>query len=172
MGDVSELPLRRVYLAYSLEQLTAVIMEQGQQVMREAGVEFSIRAAPIVLALMQNGALTAADIAKELGDPHQLVTQRVEALIELQVVTRVADRADARRKLLKITAKGYDQLKRLKDELDLLELVYQRLFSSLGVDLAAKTLDAIDALERSPLLERLQLVEAGNRKTQRKKPAK
>ena len=61
------------------------------------------RAAPIVLLLTTEGPLAAADIAKALKEPHQLVAQRLDALVDLKIVTRVNDAGDARRKLLKIT---------------------------------------------------------------------
>jgi DNA-binding MarR family transcriptional regulator len=156
MDDISELPLRRVFLANSMDQLSALIIEQGQQTLRDAGVDFSIRAAPIVLLLTKQGPLSAAVVAKTLNQPHQLVAQRLDALADLKIVTRVSDSTDARRKLLKITPKGRVQLARLKETLDLIEAVYERMFAKLGCDLAAKVLEAADELGRKPLLVRIR----------------
>jgi DNA-binding MarR family transcriptional regulator len=156
MSEINERPLRRVFLANSMDQLSALINKQGQQTLREAGVDFSIHAAPIVLLLTKKGPLTAADVAKILSQPHQLVAQRLDALVGLKIVTRVSDTADARRKLLKITPKGRLQLSQLKETLDLIEVVYERIFAKLGCDLAALVLEAADELSREPLADRVR----------------
>lgn len=156
LRGVSEKPLRRVFLGDALDQLSSVIVEQGQHTLRDAGVELSTRAAPIVLLLAKHGPLAAADIAKTLKQPHQLVAQRLDALVDLNLITRVSDPADGRRKLLKMTPKGRVQLVRLKETLDLIEMAYARMFDEIGCDLAAKVSAATDALRRQPLPERVR----------------
>ena len=159
MASLSEAPLRRVFLGNSIDQLSAQIIEQAKQVLREAGVELSTRAAPIILMLMKHGPMTAADVAKALNQAHQLVTHHVDALVSLEIVTRVSDPGDARRKLLKVTPKGHVQLVKLKEILDLIEVVYEDIFGKLGCDLAAKVLEASGELSRSPLAERIAAVQ-------------
>lgn len=156
IGGISDKPLRRVFLTTAMDQLSALIMEQGQQTLREAGVDFSIRAAPIVLLLTKKGPLAAADVAKALNQPHQLVAQRLDALVDLKIIARVSDPGDARRKLLKITPKGRTQLIRLKDTLDLIEVAYEQVFEKIGCDLAAKVLEAAEALTREPFPDRVR----------------
>lgn len=156
MVDLNETPLRRVFLARSLEQLLALLTEQGQRILADAGIELAIRSAPIVLLLTKDGPLTAADIAKTLDQPHQLVAQRLDALVDLKLVTRVGDTADARRKLLKITPRGRVQLRLLKERLDVIEAAYARMFAEIDCDLAAKVLEATEALSRAPLPERIR----------------
>lgn len=155
MTDVSEAPLRRVFLGNSIDHLSAQIVEQAQQILRDAGVELSTRAAPIVLMLMKHGPMTAADVAKALNQAHQLVTHHVDALVSLKIVTRVKDPGDARRKLLKVTPKGHVQLVKLKEILDLIEGAYEDMFAKIDCDLAAKVLEATAELSRSPLSERI-----------------
>jgi DNA-binding MarR family transcriptional regulator len=167
MEKLSEAPLRRVFLAPSLEQLATLITEQGQTILREADISFSIRSASIVLLLTKNGPLTAADVAKTLRLPHQLVTQRIDALIDLKIVERASDAADARRKILKITPKGRVQLQRLKETLDLVEAAYARLFADIGCDLAARVLEVGEQLTRLPLPERVR----AEKQARQEKPA-
>ena len=110
--------------------------------------------------LMKHGPMTAADVAKALNQKaHQLVTHHVDALVSLEIVTRVSDPGDARRKLLKVTPKGHVQLVKLKEILDLIEVVYEDMFGKLGCDLAAKVLEASGELSRSPLAERIAAVQ-------------
>jgi DNA-binding MarR family transcriptional regulator len=156
LSGISQKPLRRVFLGDTLDQLSAVILEQGQKALREAGVELSPRVAPIVLLLAKRGPLTAADLAKALQQPHQLVAQRLDALVDLKIIIRVSDPADARRKLLKMTPKGRVQLARLKEMLDLIEAAYERMFDRIGCDLSAKVLEAAEELSREPLADRVR----------------
>lgn len=155
MASLSEAPLRRVFLGNSIDHLSAQIVEQAQQVLRDAGVELSTRAAPIILMLMKHGPMTAAEVAKALNQAHQLVTHHVDALVSLEIITRVGDPGDGRRKLLKVTPKGDVQLVKLKEILDLIEVAYEDMFAKIDCDLAAKVLEATAELSRSPLSERI-----------------
>lgn len=155
MVDPDGMPLRNVYLGRSLQRLLVLIAGQGQETLRASGVDYSMRSAPIVLLLAKGGPMAAADLAKALGEPHQLVAQRLDALLDLDIVTRDSDAADARRKVLKITPKGRAQLRRLKACFDLLEAAYERLFAEIGCDLAGKVLEITEALTREPLPERV-----------------
>src|SRR5262245_17330374 len=112
-----EPPLRRVFITKTLEKLIALIEEQGEEARQHSDIELPGRTVPTVLLLARKGPLSAADISRELNEPHQLVTQRIDLLIALKVVSRVADPDDARRKLLSVTAKGKAQLVLLKQRL-------------------------------------------------------
>ena len=57
-------------------------------------MDFPSRSASTVLLLGSGKNLSAADIAKLLGEPHQLATQRVDLLITLGIVSRVDDPRD------------------------------------------------------------------------------
>ncbi len=148
-------PLKRVFVGATLEQLLKLMTEQGDEILAEAGVTFPPRAAPTVLLLMKGGPKTAADLAKELDQPHQLVTQRVEALIASGVVARTVDPSDARRKILIITDAGSDQLLRLSECLEKIENAYVTLFDELGCDVAAIAIDMFDELTRRSLRDRI-----------------
>ena len=147
--------LRRVFVGASLEQLLKLITEQGDEILKDAGVTFPPRAAPTLLLLMKDGPMSAADLAKGLHQPHQLVTQRVETLIDSGVIARTVDPADARRKILTITASGTTQLHRLNDCLQKIEAAYVGLFEEIDCDLSAVALAAIEALSRRALRDRL-----------------
>jgi DNA-binding MarR family transcriptional regulator len=146
--------LRRAFLANLLEQLAAQIVSQGEALLEDAGVIVPARAVSTLLLLGERGEMSAADLARVLRQPHQLVTQRVELLIGLGVVARVADARDARRKALRLTAKGRRQRALLNRALTRADAAFAALFDEIGCDLAAKAVDAMAALDRSPLLGR------------------
>jgi DNA-binding MarR family transcriptional regulator len=159
----AQAPLRRIFLAASLERLVALIIEQGDEALKHSKIEFPGRATPTILLLAKEGPMSAADIARRLKESHQLVTQRLDLLIEKKIATRVADPRDGRRKLLRITTKGYDQLKLLGVELRIVEQIWAQLFDEIGADLAQAALRAIDALEKKPLMARARALKSAGK---------
>jgi len=101
-------------------------------------------------------AMIAADLAKELDQPHQLVTQRIKALIELGLVERLDDPEDKRRKILGLTLKGKEELVVLESCLDIAEQVFLSLYQELECDLATITIKAMDRLSSKPMLDRIE----------------
>jgi DNA-binding MarR family transcriptional regulator len=146
--------LRGAFVAVALERLAGVIMEQGEAFLRDGGVEFPPRAASTILLLGEHGPMSVADLAKRLDQPHQLVTQRVDLLLALRLVDRSDDPHDARRKVLRLTAKGRAQLSRLNERLAVANEAFAGLFGEIGCPLHDVALRAIAALNRSSLVER------------------
>ena len=136
-----------------------LIVEQGEDLLRDAGLTFPSRAASTVLLLGERARLSAADLAKVLGQPHQLVTQRVDLLIELGIVSRADDSGDARRRILVLTSKGKRQFEKLKARLALAEAAFAALSAEIGCDLSGAALSAIAALGRSSVLDRVRALE-------------
>lgn len=152
--------LRRVFLVARLEEVASLLSAQGETTLRDAGVEFPARTAPLMLLLKKAGSMSAADLAKAVQQPHQLVSQRVEALLACKAISRTTDKTDARRKVLKITPKGERQLELLKHRLDLIEVAYAALFDEIGCDVSEVVLKLIDALRHTPLHVRIQSLES------------
>lgn len=152
-------PLRGAFVANTLERLAAVIVEQADALFRDAGLDFPTRAASTVLLLGERARISAADLAKALGQPHQLVTQRVDLLIELGIVLRTGDPGDARRRILVLTAKGNRQFKALQRRLALADAAFAALSAEIGCDLSGAAHSAIAALQRSSVLDRIRAIE-------------
>jgi DNA-binding MarR family transcriptional regulator len=153
-------PLRTAFLANTLDALAAQIVEHGEELLREAGIGFPARASSTVLLLGERTEMSAADIAKALRQPHQLVTQRIELLIDLGIVARIDDPRDARRKMLRLTGKGRRQFVLLNRVLEKAQAAFDDLFREIGCDLSAKAQQAVAALNRSALLSRARFTEA------------
>ncbi len=146
---------RTAFIARQLESVVEVIVQQGEAILDDAGVEFPSRAVSAVLLIGERGSVSAADIADALGQPHQLVSQRIELLIESGVVDRVADPNDGRRKILRLTDKGVQQHERLEARLDEADRVFAALFEEIECDLSAVCRRTLLALNESSLLTRL-----------------
>jgi DNA-binding MarR family transcriptional regulator len=147
-------PLAGAFVANQLERLAALIVAQGDALLQDAGVTFPPRTVSTVLLIGERGRMAVADIAKTLEQPHQLVTQRIELLIELGIVRRIDDPGDGRRKIVVLTAKGSEQHRRLGACLARAKAAFAALFKEIECDLPAAILRTTQALERSPLSTR------------------
>jgi DNA-binding MarR family transcriptional regulator len=153
-------PLRGAFVANLLGRLVDRIVAQGEDLLQDAGLDFPSRAASSVLLIGERGNISAADIASALGQPHQLVTQRIELLIDLKVVKRISDPKDGRRKILALTNKGTQQFLRLQTRLANAERAFQGLFEEIDCDLPAVAARAMEALGERSILDRVTAIEA------------
>ena len=147
-------PLHGAFLANRLDRLADLISDQGQEFLNEAGLDIPSRMVSIILLIENAQEITAAEIASTLNQPHQLVTQRIEILMNLALIERKADPGDRRRKLLVLTEKGQDQYKILQVSLAQAADVFAAMFKEIDCDLAEVAMRAIAALDRSSILDR------------------
>ena len=148
--------LKGAFLANRLSALVDLIALQGDSLLQDAGISIPSRAVSCVLLVGDQGQVSAADIAKALEQPHQLATQRVDALIKLGVLKRIEDREDGRRKILVLTARGKDQYARLNVRLAEAQQAFLGLFAEIDCDLPAVLERTLQALRSTPLLQRIQ----------------
>jgi DNA-binding MarR family transcriptional regulator len=148
-------PLRGAFVSNKFVHLTDLIAAQGEELLRDANINVPSRAVSIVLLIGEHGEISAADIANLLRQPHQLVTQRVDMLMDLALIERMSDPRDGRRKILVLTTKGIDQCARLKTRMVQVADAFVALYDEIECDLAAIATRAIDALERVPILDRI-----------------
>lgn len=150
-------PLTGAFVANKFDRLAAMIAEQGDELLRDAGIEFPSRAVSLLLLVGEHRRLSAADIAATLGQPHQLVTQRLDILTDFGLIEREVDPADGRRKTLILTGKGEAQYAKLQIILSEAARAFAGLFGEIGCDMPAFAMKAMGALSRSTLLERVNL---------------
>lgn len=148
-------PLHEAFLANKLDRLADLIVNQGQEFLNDAGLDIPSRMVSIVLLIENKREITAAEIASALDQPHQLVTQRIQILMDLALIERKADPGDRRRKLLVLTEKGTAQCKILHASLAQAADVFTTLFKEIDCNLADVAMRAIAALDRSSILDRI-----------------
>lgn len=150
---------RGAFVANILGRLADLIVAQGEDLLQDAGLDFPARAVSSVLLIGERGQISASDIANDLGQPHQLVTQRVELLIKLQIIERLHDPNDARRKILTLTDKGAAQFKRLKACLADADRAFEIMFTEINCDLPTIAARAMEALDKSAIRERVKTLQ-------------
>lgn len=148
--------LKGAFVSNKLLRLVDLIADQGDDLLREAQITIPARAVACTLFIGDNGQVSLADIAKALDEPHQLSAQRVEGLIELGLLERRDDPKDRRRKVLRLTKDGKTQYQRLLVRLAEIEQALADLYAEIDHDLSAILDSAIDALNRTPLLDRIR----------------
>lgn len=149
-------PLNGAFLARWLDRLSDLIVLQGDELLRDAELDMPSRAVSLMLLIGERGQLSAADAATELGQPHQLVTQRADVLLDLNLVVRKDDPTDGRRKLLALSAKGKLQHDRLLARLSEASVAFAGLFDEIECDLFSVSAKALEALNCISLLERIR----------------
>jgi len=143
--------LRGAFFATQLDQLAELIAVQGEALLQNSGIHIPSRAVSTALLIGERGKISAADIAEELKQPHQLVTQRIELLISAGIVNRLPDPDDGRRKTLQLTDTGIVQFEKLKQSLGDIERIFGDLFEEIDCDLPSVILKTSEALDQSSL---------------------
>jgi DNA-binding MarR family transcriptional regulator len=143
------------FLGRLSEALSQRIEEQTRPLFDEAGITVPVRSCSLLTALLEAGEASAADLARALGQSHQLVIQKCPALLRLGFITQHADPTDARRKIFRLTDAGRDQLARIDAYSVRISAVYRTLFEEVG-DVHGAILKALKALADKPLSERIK----------------
>jgi len=141
------------FLGRLSEMLSMRIEEQTRELFDASGIVIPVRSCSFLTALGQAGEASAAQIARTLGHSHQLVMQKVPALLRLELIVARADPADARRKLFRLTDRGREQLVALDAYSARISVIYRQLFDEVG-DVHRVILDTLTALEERPLSRR------------------
>jgi DNA-binding MarR family transcriptional regulator len=141
------------FLGRLSEMLSMRIEEQTRELFDASGIVVPVRSCSLLVVLEQAGEASAAQLARALGHSHQLVTQKIPALLRLGLITQHPDPADARRKLFRLTDKGRAQLASVNAYSDRIAEIYRTLFEEVG-DTHKIILDTLTALEERPLSQR------------------
>lgn len=150
-------PFSGAFVANRLDRLTSLIFDQGDEMLRNAGVAIPSQSVSLLLLVGEHGGLCAADIASTLNQAHQLVTQRVEVLVDLGMIERKADPVDGRRRILVLTPKGKAKYATLQSILPQAANAFAELFDEIECDMSAFSLKAMEALGRVSILDRIRM---------------
>lgn len=158
MPASTDLPARELddisFLGRLSEALSTRIEEQTRPLFDAAGITVPVRSCSLLTTLGSAGEASAAELARTLGQSHQLVMQKCPALLRLGLVTQHPDPADARRKIFRLTDAGHDQLRRIEAYSVRIREVYRSLFDEVG-DAHGAILRTLEALETRPLRDRI-----------------
>lgn len=148
---------RPLFLGRKADLLSTLIETQTAEILESYAISIPVRSCSLISALADLESASAADIAKHLGQSHQLVLQKIPALLKLKLIVRKADSSDKRRKIFSLTNKGCEQLEQLNAQSHQLEAAYEAINAELGVNVFEAISAMHSALERRPLADRLEV---------------
>lgn len=144
------------FTAHLLRRLSDELVEAAKHWYEECGIEAPPRTTSTLLALDERGALGVTELAALLSQSHQLVLQWVRRLRELGLVRSTTDRADGRRTIIALTARGRAEVAKLRAALAASEAATVEWLDEAGTRLH----EALWALERGarerPFIDRIR----------------
>lgn len=143
-----------VFLGRAVERLSVLIADQSRAVFDATGLVIPVRSCSLVTVLARLRTASASDLARELGQSHQLVMQKIPKLVRLGLIEHRTDDDDARRRLFHLTDEGMRQLAIFERCAKLIGTAYQELFAEVG-DIRRLVEQAAAALNDRPLNERI-----------------
>jgi len=144
------------FLAHLLRRLADELVQGAADWYPTVGVTAPPRTISTLLALDEHGPLAVTELAGMLRQSHPLVIVWIRELTRLTMVKSKDDPTDRRRTLVSLTAKGRNELVRIRSALMVMEQASAELLELAGPD----SLQMLWALERNcrdlPFLQRLQ----------------
>jgi MarR family transcriptional regulator, organic hydroperoxide resistance regulator len=138
-----------------LRRLSESIDEDAGRIYVDLGIDFQQRWVGILEQLDARGAQSVGELAGSLGIRHSSVSQTRRSLEEAGLVESDVDPKDARSRLLRLSARGKQLVRRLKPLWRILNSTSLELDHEAGRVIAA--LDRLDrALLRQPLYDRVK----------------
>ncbi len=131
-----------------------LINEQADVVYKQMGIKFPVVASSTVLYLSKSKEGSLTEIAKGLGLSHQLVSQRVKILLNLDLIKKQPAKNDKRKTIYTFTIDGERQSELLLEYCKGAEKAFDSLSESVGVDLITTMNKAITALNETSFAQR------------------
>ncbi|WP_265562205.1 winged helix-turn-helix transcriptional regulator [Sphingomicrobium arenosum] len=133
------------YLGKRLQDVLALATQQIAQVHAARGLVMPVEGTSTLHALAPGTRRSLTEIARQLGQSHQLIAQRLQRLVQQGLATKTADPNDGRRSEYQLTSLGVEQWEILDHFMDDVAIVNRRLFEEIGCDLVA----ALDAMAKA-----------------------
>ncbi|MEL7198205.1 MAG: hypothetical protein AAGL10_07800 [Pseudomonadota bacterium] len=159
------LPYDQAFIGARAMRLSNIIARQGDEYYEGAGLTVPSRTTSTILFIGNNGPSSLVEIARALGEQHQLTAQRTALLEDLSILQRKSDPNDQRRKLFELTKRGAAEAAFAEDLCRKVMDVLDDLNNELGFDLGEALDAAYRALSRKSLIERSETILDGARLT-------
>ncbi len=140
-------------LAFDLRQ---ILSSQAKELYQNIGLIFPPTCTSTMLQIGKNKGCSMADLATALEYPHQLITQRVNILLEHRLIRKRTSKCDKRRYDLELTKAGRHQLKLLEEFLDDAMMLFDNLNQEIEANLSQVLSRSIVALKKKDLLSRME----------------
>lgn len=147
---------QKALLGKRAEDLSNLIEQQTQPIFDSLGIIVPIKSCSTLLTLLELEQASLVDIAKQLGQSHQLVKQKLPKLMKLGLIQQHSDKEDKRRTLYSLTNKGKQQSKKIKEYLKQSAALVDSISEEIGVDIFEAIDKAAGALQGKSLWYRFK----------------
>jgi len=143
-------------LGSRLKRLSERLGQEVAEVYASAGAEFEPKWFPVFRLLAERQVASVTDIAALVGITHPAVNQFAQELTKAGLITSAADKADGRKRLLSLSAKGKRVAAQLQPVWQALHCSISELFQESDLNLLNAILATERALDRGSLLSRYE----------------
>ena len=148
--------LGTAFTAHRLRRASELILEGTGPFVRAHGITAPPRAVSMLLLLDIDGSCSITEIAHRLRLSHPFIVKLTDTLVAQRLVREERDGKDQRRRLVRLTSKGHEEVARLRTLLESIDRVLTEIFDEIGTDIHEAIGKLERALEERPLLTRLE----------------
>ena len=142
-------------LASRIRRLVDTMTRDGTRVYRDLGIDFEVRWFAVFHLLSEAEPMAVMEIAERLGQAHPTVIQVADEMTRRGLVKSQRDRADGRRRLLALTARGRKLAEKLQPVWTAFREVGVEIVTEKGNDFL-RSLETLEtAIERMSAYERI-----------------
>jgi DNA-binding MarR family transcriptional regulator len=149
------------FLAHLLRRLADELIQAAAEWYPTVGVTAPPRTISTLLALDEHGELGVTELADLLRQTHPLVIVWIKELTRLSLVTSKSDRADKRRTVISLTAKGRKELVSVRKALVTMEQASAQLLGLAGKNAWQELWEMERGCREQSFLQRLRRLETG-----------
>lgn len=139
-----------------LRMLTETVGEDAARIYNLYHVDLQPKWFPVFYVLQNGGEFTITAIAKEIGHSHPSVSKIIAEMVKGGFVTEKKDKADGRRNMVSLSAKGQDAAVKIKDQYTDVTNAVEEILAQANHDLWKAIEEWEYLLEQKSLLRRVQ----------------
>ena len=137
-------------LPHRFRRISDILNAKIDQMYRDAGLDFQSAWFPMIFLLIDKGAMSVTELAREMGQTHSAVSQLAKKLIGKGYLQRHDDESDLRRRELALSEAGIELVLKTKPLWDRLVDELDKLAKAAGddfIDELSRCETALDAVE-------------------------
>ncbi|MGJ8662154.1 MAG: MarR family winged helix-turn-helix transcriptional regulator [Marinicella sp.] len=146
--------LGNTFMSHFARRLADLINEQGAEVLEQLELTTPVTSISTMQYIYQNSEITATDLAQALQVTHQMATQRINKLIQLKLLKRVANTENQKSKQIKLSPLGEIEINSLQPFINKMQLIFTQLEAETGIKLTQALFKAETSLRNKPLKDR------------------
>lgn len=139
-----------------LRMLTETMVEDAARIYKLYDIDFQPKWFPVFYVLQNGGEFTITAIAREIGHSHPSVSKIIAEMVKNGFVIEKKDKADGRRNMVSLSAKGLEVGKKIQDQYADVTNAVEELLAQANHDLWKAIEEWEYLLEQKSLLRRVQ----------------